>query len=249
MEVRPRRAASASAKTARACVTPRASIGSPARGGQVQEGEEVCDERDNDCDGDTDEGLLNSCGVCGEPDPEEVCDGMDNDCDGDTDEGLLNSCGECGADPEEVCDGVDNDCDGDTDEGLLNSCGECGDDPEEVCDTRDNDCDGAVDEDVCLELDLDLEGDCLTVTCPPEAPYPIACNIDFQGGDPRGCVAYNPPDSSVYLQEGNQCGAGRLIGTLTCSTIPGGRLNERTCAINKPEKSYPLTSDGCAETE
>ena len=85
MEVRPRRAASASAKTARACVTLEPSIGSPARGGQV-EGEEVCDERDNDCDGDTDEGLLNSCGVC-RTRPRRVCDRMDNDCDGDTDEG------------------------------------------------------------------------------------------------------------------------------------------------------------------
>ena len=107
--------------------------------------EEVCDGQDNDCDGQTDEDVLNACGECG-PVPEEVCDGEDNDCDGQTDEGVLNACGECGPVPEEVCDGIDNDCDGQTDEGLLNACGECGPLPEEVCDGVDNDCDGSIDE-------------------------------------------------------------------------------------------------------
>ena len=67
-----------------------------------------------------------------------------------------------------------------------------------VCDTRDNDCDGAVDEDVCLELDLDLEGTALTVTCPRGA-LSIACNIDFQGGD---LVAVSPHTTvDVYLKK------------------------------------------------
>ena len=41
---------------------------------------EVCDGKDNDCDGQIDEG-----GVCCTPTP-EVCDGKDNDCDGQVDE-------------------------------------------------------------------------------------------------------------------------------------------------------------------
>jgi MYXO-CTERM domain-containing protein len=60
---------------------------------------EVCDQRDNDCNGTIDDGLLNVCGSCGEV-PAEACNGQDDDCDGETDEGEL-----C---PEGVC--VDGRC-------------------------------------------------------------------------------------------------------------------------------------------
>lgn len=118
------------------------------------EGEEVCDGRDNDCDGRTDEtfdiGQPCSVGrgacaahgryVCnaagdgafcpvdpGQPGL-EVCDLIDNDCDGTTDEHMpeawRNACGRCGPVPEEVCNGFDDDCDGSTDEGFALD-GEC----------------------------------------------------------------------------------------------------------------------------
>jgi hypothetical protein len=83
--------------------------------------EERCNDRDDDCDGETDEGVRNRCGACG-AEPAEVCDGADNDCDGETDEGVRNRCGSCGPEPTEVCDGADNDCDGQIDE-------ECGEPP------------------------------------------------------------------------------------------------------------------------
>ena len=51
-------------------------------------GVEICDGRDNDCDGVPDDGVLNRCGQCG-PEPAEICDGSDNDCDGATDEGTV----------------------------------------------------------------------------------------------------------------------------------------------------------------
>ena len=133
----------------------------------------TCDGLDNDCNGATDEGVLNACGTCGLV-PDEVCDGVDNDCDPATPDGS----GEVGADNpyqrgvcigstqsclagvwqadysgiasyelvEITCDGLDNDCNGETDEGLLNACGECGLVPDEVCDGVDNDCDGEIDE-------------------------------------------------------------------------------------------------------
>ncbi len=106
---------------------------------------EICDGEDNDCDGQTDEGVTNRCGTC-DALPSEVCDGQDNDCDGLADESLnnlgacqINGCGgvevcEGGqvvctlpVEGEEVCDGADNDCDGAVDEGpgggaLTQSC-------------------------------------------------------------------------------------------------------------------------------
>ena len=171
-------------------------------------GEEICDGQDNDCNGQTDEGLGTvTCGKgacyhtvpactggvtaqCGEFDgaSPEVCDGVDNDCDGDTDEGLGTvSCGkgECQHEQDycaqgkiticdafagasiEMCDLLDNDCDGlvDEDQGTafcglgicLHSHQACVDgvpmdcDPflgalAETCDGLDNDCDGDVDE-------------------------------------------------------------------------------------------------------
>ena len=137
---------------------------------------ELCNERDDDCDGVIDEEVAQCCrvgdtrpcgmnlGVCtvgaqtcstdgwsacdGVGPSEERCDGVDNDCDQLTDEGLLNICGACGETPTEVCDQADNDCDGRTDEGVTNACGECGVTPDEVCDGADNDCDNRVDEGV-----------------------------------------------------------------------------------------------------
>jgi len=89
--------------------------------GEVLPAVEVCNGLDDDCDGQIDEGLANSCGVCGAADPVETCNGIDDDCNGQIDEGLTNLCGECGAidEPEECGDGLDNDCDGEIDE----SCG------------------------------------------------------------------------------------------------------------------------------
>ena len=110
-------------------------------------GEEVCNEKDDDCDGEVDEGTLNACGQCGAV-PPEICNGTDDDCDGGTDEEVLNACGACGPTPQEVCDGADQDCDGAVDEGVRNMCGDCGPAPQEVCNTEDDDCDGEIDEGV-----------------------------------------------------------------------------------------------------
>ncbi len=101
--------------------------------------EESCNDIDDDCDGEIDEGQLNECDQCGIVPPEE-CNGFDDDCDGDTDEDLIQPCAtacgagyemcyegnwiSCTAPPEldEICDGLDNDCDGQIDENLDCVC-------------------------------------------------------------------------------------------------------------------------------
>ncbi|MDP3273745.1 MAG: MopE-related protein [Deltaproteobacteria bacterium] len=137
----------------------------------VRSGVEVCDGRDNDCNGVVDDGMIAGVGVvCGASDvgdcargrtvcergavrcvgevgpTMEVCDGRDNDCDGAVDElpllgiGAGTTCGtdvgacsygmlECrggavvcggGSSPgTESCNGIDDDCDGEVDEGVT----------------------------------------------------------------------------------------------------------------------------------
>ncbi len=126
--------------------------------------DELCDDLDNDCDGQFDEGYpdgdLDGLKDCLDPDDDNDGTADDADCapfDPTRHPGAL-----------EVCDGVDNDCDSKVDEGLGEvTCGKgtcfhtvaaCANgltqfcDPysgaeSEVCDGADNDCDGLTDED------------------------------------------------------------------------------------------------------
>ena len=198
---------------------------------------EECNGIDDDCDGIVDEGVANACGECG-PEPVEECNGFDDDCDGEVDEGLLNLCGECGPEPMEVCNGMDDDCDGQVDEGVTNACGQCGNDAEEICNGIDDNCNGQVDEQCVCHFNLNINGDCVYVECPAQCPFPVSCNLNMIGGDHRGCVASQPNLPLVYLQEGNQCGAGTIQGTLTCSSVPGAPLNQGNCPINKPKQIH-----------
>ncbi len=109
-------------------------------------GTEICNRRDDDCDGLIDEDFPQGCPVC-VPLP-EVCNGVDDDCDGlvdtddpdlvgvgapcGTDEGVCQSgtiicnngkplcSGEVAGD-NEVCNGLDDDCNGSTD-GQTQAC-------------------------------------------------------------------------------------------------------------------------------
>jgi len=126
-----------------------------------------CDGRDNDCDGEVDEGQLEApegvcpdTGVCEASSPiceegrwqctgvagwevEEVtCDGLDNDCDGAVDEDVVAPEGQCPGDG--VCGGVRARCEGEQGWGCPTPPAWEAD--EQTCDFLDNDCDGEVDE-------------------------------------------------------------------------------------------------------
>jgi len=133
--------------------------GTPGDGTTCLATEEVCDGKDNDCNGYIDEGVLNPCGVCGDV-PLEVCDGTDNNCNGEIDEtcecypvGTLESCGtDIG-----TCELGKRACQGNF------KWGDCAGDVEPVdekCNGADDDCDGMIDEDFDLSVDLANCGAC-----------------------------------------------------------------------------------------
>ena len=164
---------------------------------------ELCDNKDNDCDGQVDEGVTdmyyrdsdgdsygdsgNVKNACVPPQGYVV---NNSDCD-DTNPAI-------NPNATEVCDSVDNDCDGLVDEGFdvdgdgFTSCsGDCDDtnpainpNATEVCDGVDNDCDGLVDE------GFDVDGDGFT-----------SCNGDCDDTNP----AINPNAVEVCDGVDNDC--------------------------------------------
>ncbi len=119
----------------------------------------------------------------------------------------------------------------------------CGNNVDENCDGKDDQCPGKV-----VTVPVLINGDCVTASCPPNAPYPVGCNIKLAGGDSRGCVASTPTSSVIYFQEGDKCKKGKVQGVLYCSTKPGAKLSALNCYINKKTKYYPSSKWGCPKT-
>ncbi len=134
--------------------------------------EELCNGRDDDCDGLTDEGfeLGTPCfsqGECGEGVVEcggdrelicssapggsqtktqaELCNGLDDDCDGETDEDFADLGTACDGDDSDRCENGIWEC---AEDGRTMLCGaEVVTDLVELCNGLDDDCDGLTDED------------------------------------------------------------------------------------------------------
>ncbi len=228
------------------------------------------------CQGDLEFGTWGACEGAVAP-AQEVCgNGIDEDCDGkdqpcaptpssapdaggaattppppvtECTPNALAACygGPAGTSGKGICKGGLKKCDA---SGKWGACvGQVLPKPE-VCDNLvDEDCNGK--NELCpgtVAVAVNIDGYCVTASCPPGAPYPVGCAINFSGGDSRGCIANAPGTSLVYFQEGDKCSAGHLSGVLFCSSTQKGALNAVNCPINKSVKYYPASKSGCPDT-
>ncbi|HKQ98849.1 MAG TPA: MopE-related protein, partial [Candidatus Polarisedimenticolia bacterium] len=196
---------------------------------------ETCDNLDNDCDGDSDEGNPGggqACGtgfpgVCGAgvtvcsdgfldcfgtatPSP-EACNGLDDDCDGTTDENNPGGNAACQTGQPGVCAAGTTHCAG----GTL-ACTRNEEPSPEFCDMVDTDCNGVVD-DVPDTIDGDGVSDC-TDNCPTISnPGQEDTDLDGFGDLCDVCPAFADPTQNICA-----CSVCGPVGTIILDRLSGG---------------------------
>ena len=204
--------------------------------GDIVPSAEICDNKDNNCNGQTDEGgillscstacgtgnrtcLLGQWGLCTAPKPEkETCNNKDDNCNGQTDENLTKSCSSTCETGQEICIA-----------GKWRNCSARKPQPE-VCDGKDNNCDGKIDE--------NLTQSCST-TCGTGKEFCL-------GSTWKNCSA-PAPKAEVCDGKDNNCNGqtdeGKLCKTNeTCiagSCVPNGRPGEMHVEVPQPPKEEP----------
>jgi len=212
--------------------------------GEVIPTQEICDNLDNDCDGQVDERVTNSCGISNVG----QCTRGDRICAGNE-----QLCVDAVYPSGEVCDSVDNDCDGDIDEGIYQPCSTaCGEgietcssgqwvsctapEPEiELCDGVDNDCDGELDEGcACIDGQVTL---CRSNIIDRSSGAPVTCGVGVKMCDEHGmwgpCYFFSaePEQCNNWDDDcdGNIDGQTESCGDPNTAGIGVCRLGEKTC--------------------
>ena len=235
--------------------------------GEVKPAKETCDGKDNNCDGQTDEGCQckdgqkQACGVTkgeckqgsqtcsagtwgkcvGEIKPQtETCDGKDNNCDGSIDEGQNKSCKTACGTGQMLCKN-----------GKLEACN--APKPQtETCDGKDNNCNGQIDEGCQCRNGV-------TKTCGTDKGECSAGKQTCASGKWGACVGEVKPQTETcdgkdnncdgMVDEGCQCRNGV---TQTCGATDKGECKKgtQTCTAGKwgacvgEVKSKAETCDG-----
>lgn len=183
---------------------------------------EVCDGRDNDCDGVIDQDLQRECksdcgvgkeichqgkwGPCDAPQPKpEICNGRDENCNGQVDEGLTRPC-------QSACGQGTQSCV----QGDWSTCSAPRPEPE-ICDGIDNDCDGQID-----------NGNlCTGGKCVPQAGGRAVCEIPCSGNE---CPAGYTCDKAKQLCIPGPCANHKCPPGEICSEKTGKAVCENLCS-------------------